>query len=285
MSRISKQNLIKNFLEIGLNKGDVVLIRASLGAVGRITGGAQTFIDALLEVLGDEGTIVSLAFTSGSFLQKPKKEEAFHRLKESYAGALPNEMIKRSDSFRSKHPLCSYVAIGKFAKEITEQHGHSSPAYEPIRKIIEYQGKNLLVGCVESSPGFTTTHLAEQDLGMLKIPIFSRFIKIYYKNEKNIYQIYQHKESGLCSKSFYKFYAHYVKKGILRTGFVGNAYSILAVAKECYDVDKSILMEDKKYNLCGSSDCFMCNVNRRDRIHHLPRYIVKFIWRRFKSRL
>jgi len=39
------------------------LIRADLGAVGRIKDLANTFIEALLEVLGKEGTIVSLSFT------------------------------------------------------------------------------------------------------------------------------------------------------------------------------------------------------------------------------
>jgi aminoglycoside N3'-acetyltransferase len=285
MRRINKIDLIKNFCDLGVENGDVVLIRASLGAVGRITGGAQTFIDALLEVVGKEGTVVSLAFTSGSFLRKPRREDAFHPLKESYAGALPNEMIKRADSLRSQHPMCSYVAIGKFAKEIIDGHDHNSAAYEPIRKFLEYQGKNILVGCVESSPGFTTTHLAEQDLGMLKLPMFSRFMKTYYKNENNEFKIFQRKDPGLCSNSFYKFYAHYVNKEILNSGYVGDAYSILAPAKECYDIDKQILKFDKKFNICESADCFMCNVNRRDRLHRIPIFFSRFLWKHIKSKL
>lgn len=285
MKRLNKQDLIKDFLGLGVSSGDVVLIRASIGAVGRITGGAQTFIDALLEVVGEDGTIVSLAFTSGSFLRKPKKEDAFHPLKESYAGALPNEMIKRADSFRSRHPMCSYVAIGKNAKEITEGHDHNSPAYEPIRKIVKFQGKNILIGCVGSSPGFTTTHLAEQDLGMLNIPMFSRFLKVYYINKNSEYKIFTRTDPGLCSDSFYKFYSHYVKDGVLTSGFIGNAYSVLAPAKECYDIDVSILKIDKKFNICDSEDCFMCNCNRRDRLHRIPGYVGRFLWKRFQKNL
>jgi aminoglycoside N3'-acetyltransferase len=285
MKPLNKEDLIKNFFEIGISNGDIVLIRANLGSVGLIIGGAQTFLDALLEVVGEEGSIVSLAFTSSSFLRKPRKEDAFHPLKKSYAGALPNEMIKRANSFRSLHPTCSYVAIGKFAKEITKGHDHNAPAYEPIRKIVEYEGKNILVGCVESSPGFTTTHLAEQDLGMLKIPMFSKFLKTYYKNENDEYKIFQRKELGLCSYSFYKFYAHYVKKGILKSGFVGNAYSILASAKECYKIDISILRTDKKFNICDSTDCFMCNMNRGDRLHRIPGFVARFLWKLIQNKL
>ena len=62
-TRISKTDLIEDFQKIGIRPGDVVLIRASLGAVGKISGGAEAFIDALSDVVGAEGTIVSLAFT------------------------------------------------------------------------------------------------------------------------------------------------------------------------------------------------------------------------------
>lgn len=282
MKRLNKQELVEDFLKLGVCKGDVILIRASLGSIGRITGGAQTVVDALIDIVGKQGTIVSLAFTGGSFFRKPKKEDVFHPLKESYAGALPNEMIKRADSWRSRHPMCSYVAIGSHAKEITEGHDHDSPAYEPIRKIMELHGKNILVGCVSSSPGFTTTHLAEQDLGMLKIPLFSEFFRTYFKNENGDLVIFQRKDVGLCSDSFYKFYAHYVKRGILRTGFVGEAYSILAPSRECYEIDKSILSEDKKFNICDSAECAMCNAIRRDMIHRIPGFIIRQLWRRLR---
>lgn len=282
MRRLNKQDLVDDFIKLGICKGDVILIRACLGSIGRVNGGAQAVIDALLESVGAEGTVISLAFTTGVFFQKPKKEDAFHRMKESYAGALPNEMIKHKDSWRSRHPMCSYVAIGRYAKEITKDHDHNSPAYEPIRKIIELHGKNVLVGCVSNSPGFTTTHLAEQDLGLLKIPMFSRFFRTYFRNENGELVIFQRKDLGLCSDSFYKFYAHYVKSGILKTGFVGGAYSILAPSYECYEIDKSILFLDKKFNICNSIECLMCNAIRRDRIHRIPAFIAGRLWKRLR---
>ena len=68
--------------------------------------------------------------------------------------------------------MCSYVAIGKKAQLITQSHNADSPAYDPVRKIVEANEKCILVGCVGTSPGFTTTHLAEADLGYLKkLPI------------------------------------------------------------------------------------------------------------------
>ena len=275
MNRLTKQNLIDDFIKLGLKQGDVVLVRANLGAVGKISGGAAAFVDALLQVIGAEGTLVSLAFTDASFFRKPKIENAFHSKKKSYAGALPNVMIERDDAFRSQHPMCSYVAIGKFAKEITDGHDERSPAYEPIRKIVDLNGKNLLIGCVASSPGFTTTHLVESDLGMLRLTIFSRLISTYYLDKNGNYSIFHRKDSGLCSNSFYKFYAHYVKEGILKSDFVGEAYSIVAPAKKCYEIDSRILKNNRKFNICDSVTCFTCNANRRDRIYRMPGFFAR----------
>ena len=115
--------------------------------------------------------------------------------------------------------------------------------------------------------------------------MFSKFLKNYYKNENDEYKIFQRKELGLCLYSFYKLYAHYVKKGILNSGFVGNAYSILAPAKECYKIDISILRTDKKFNICDSTDCFMCNINRPDRLRRIPGFVARFLWKLIQNKL
>lgn len=293
---LSKTELKSNFSEIGVQHGDVILIRAALGSVGIMeydtvsdigmyVSMANTFLDALIEAVGESGTIVSLSFTSGTWIKKPKIEEAFTLNKKSYAGALPNAMIKRTNAYRSKHPTCSFVAIGKDARFLTSGHDSKSPAYEPVRKIIELEGKCMLVGCVNSSPGFTTTHLAESDLGYLnKYPIFARLNRTYYIDENGLHKLFRRKDPGLCSQSYYKFYSLYVKNGILNTGFVGNSYSILAPAKDAYDIDYYKLKEDKSFNICENDCCFTCNANRWDRIHKLPIYVIKKILRLFLNR-
>ncbi|MBE0472266.1 MAG: AAC(3) family N-acetyltransferase [Methyloprofundus sp.] len=281
VNRHGKSSLVTAFKELGIKKGDVLLIRAGLGSVGPIEGGATTFVEALIETVGAEGTVFSLAFTSGSvFLKKPKIDQAFHINKKSYAGALPNAMLKNTASFRSHHPMCSYVAIGKHAEYLTQNHDHESPAYEPVRKVIELGGKCVLVGCVKDSPGFTTTHLAEADLGLLSLNIFPKLRTVYYKTGDGNLALFKRTDPGLCSKSFYKFYAHYVLEGILYTGRVGGAYSIVASAADAYMIDKKLLSENKKFNICGSPDCFVCNAGRWDRIQYFPGYILRRIFKK-----
>ncbi len=282
-SRISQSDIERSLLEIGIVPGDTLLLRAGLKAVGRIDGGGRTFLDALLKILGPSGTLISLAFTGSSFIVKPQKEDAFDIRKKSNSGALPNLMIDHPLARRSLHPTCSFVAIGKNADYILTGHDQNSPAYEPVRKIIELDGKCMLIGCVDSSPGFTTTHLAEADLGMTALSLFSGLYSTYYKSSDGGLRLFRRPDPGFCSLSYYKFYSFYVKKGILRTGVVGNAYSILALAKKCYEVEFEVLSKDSKFNLCDSLDCYTCNAGRRDRICFLPLFLLRKIWNKIRA--
>lgn len=283
MNQLSITELIQGFKSLGIERGDFVLIRAALSSVGRFSGGVSTFLSALLDAVGEEGTIASLAFTDASFIRTPKIEDAFTPDKRSYAGALPNAMLQHPCHYRSRHPMCSYVAIGNYAEMFTSGHDEKSGAYEPIRKLIEHHGKCLLVGCVATSPGFTTAHLAEADLGLLSRIIFPSLNSTYYYSADGQVRLFRRTDLGLCSKSFYKFYSHYVAAGILETGHVGNAYSIIAPAAQAYEIERRVLVENPRFNICDSKDCFICNARRWDRVNMIPGFIVRQAIRRVFS--
>lgn len=278
---ITMRELENDLRSLGIERGDILLLRAGLNAVGRIEGGANTFVDAVMNVLGPSGTLVSLAFTKASFIRRPLIEDAFTIDKKSYAGALPNTILERSEHRRSSHPMCSYIALGAQAEEIISDHDAHTGAYEPVRKIMQLNGKCALIGCVKSSPGFTTTHVAEFDLGMHKRFIFPKLISTYYRTESGDLGLFKRRDPGLCSNSFSKFYAHYVSEGLLHTGLVGNAYSILANAADTYAVDRKILKLDPRFNVCDSLDCVTCNAQRWDRLHMLPQFLVRKFTARF----
>ena len=58
MKAITKDEIISAFKEVGLNKGSNVMVHASLSKLGYVCGGAQAVIEALIEVVGEEGTIM-----------------------------------------------------------------------------------------------------------------------------------------------------------------------------------------------------------------------------------
>ena len=58
MKPVVKQELLSAFQQIGIKKGQVLMVHASLSSFGYVCGGAQTVIEALTEAVGDEGTIM-----------------------------------------------------------------------------------------------------------------------------------------------------------------------------------------------------------------------------------
>jgi aminoglycoside 3-N-acetyltransferase len=191
----SIEKLKNDILDLGVKSGDTLLIRADLGAIGRLeTKKKEDYINFILDVVGKDGTIVGLSFTSGFFVKR-NKNIVFDGNNKSNTGAFSNTMLKHPKSIRSTHPTNSYVAIGKNSEYILEGHNEKSGAYDPIRKVMSLNGKMLLIGCVNSSPGFTTTHLAEIDLGLHKKIIFPTLNGAYYKKNGKI-KIFKRKDQG-----------------------------------------------------------------------------------------
>ena len=267
---------LKNDLDnIGIKSGDTVLVRADLGSIGKLKSRIrEDYINFLLEVVGDSGTIVGLSFTS-SFFIKENKKNIFDGTNKSYTGAFANAMLKHSRAIRSKHPTNSYVAIGKNAKYIVDSHDENSGAYEPIRKIMKLNGKMILIGCVQSSPGFTTTHLAEVDLGLHKNILFPTLNGTFYKKNNEI-KLFKRKDLGSCSSTFYKFYGYYIRNELLQQGYIGNAYSVMIDANKAYEIEYSILSKNPKITICSNQECFLCRARRRDNLIDLLPYVVRF---------
>lgn len=279
---ITIQRLVDDLRALGIQPGDTVMLRATLLAVGKLRRGA--FVEALLEVVGQQGTVMSLAFTSGVPPWQLRHAEPFTRQTPSYAGALPNALLAHPQALRSAHPQTSFVAIGLHAELLTEAHGPHDGAYEPVRRLVALGGKMALIGCVSSSPGFTTAHLAEVDLNLQwrMLPPWW-FSQSRYVDEDGKVQVFKRRDGGFCSNSYWKFYADYVRHGVLQSGLVGHAYSILAPANACYEIEKEILSNNPLFNVCDSPDCFMCNVQRIDRLHHAPYFLLRRLTKHWRK--
>ena len=59
---ITGQQLINDLKKIGIKQGDSVLVHSSLSKIGFVEGGAQTVVDALFEVIGENGTLLFPTF-------------------------------------------------------------------------------------------------------------------------------------------------------------------------------------------------------------------------------
>jgi len=281
LSKDKRAELVQQIHALGVCKGDIILVRGDLGSIGRISGIKRPdFVSIFLDAIGQKGTLVGLAFTGSNYLKKDKSK-VFDKTSKSTSGAFSNAMLAYPNAKRSSHPSNSFVAIGPNADFILKDHDIHASCYEPIRKLLYLKGKMIVFGCVDSSPGFTTTHLVEEDLGIDKRIIFPWLSTCYYRRSDNSIGLYRRKQVGGCSSTFYKFYKFYKESEALRQGFFGDSYSICIDATDAYRIEKKILEGDSKFNICNSQGCTLCRARRWDNIKDIPKFYARKIARKF----
>lgn len=115
-----RQELKELLRQLGLERGDTVMLHASLKAFGYLIGGAETIIEALLSTLGPEGTLVMPSQTVGHsnprFWQYPPVPKEWHeKIRDSI---LPYDP-ERTPSIRSWTDSCLLFAFPQRAPQRT----------------------------------------------------------------------------------------------------------------------------------------------------------------------
>jgi len=250
---IKKTDIINDLKNLGIKNRDIVLLHSSLKSIGYVIGGAKTVIEAILEVIGKEGTLVVPTYPRrGSMYDTCKMEGYIFDYKKSPTamGAIPSEFLKIKEIHRSIHPTHSISAIGKYAKQIVEEHHLGDKMFgknSPWGKIIELNGKILGVG-ITLGPT-TQYHHVEDIMGKdfpIRVKVDKTFrLKCKIDNDKYIYvnvnpldpevskTRIDKKESSFIRTYFWEIYKNL---GILKIGKVGEAQSWCANAKKFCDI-------------------------------------------------
>jgi aminoglycoside 3-N-acetyltransferase len=107
-----RARLVKDLRALGLQSGDDVMVHSSFKSLGGVVGGPPTVVEALLEVVGPEGTLVVPTFThSGTTHFDPL-------VSPSHNGAITEAARAHPRALRSWHPTHAVTAIGPAAAEL-----------------------------------------------------------------------------------------------------------------------------------------------------------------------
>jgi len=237
---ITKSDLIENFKKLGLERGSIVELHVALSKFDYIVGGTQTLIDALIDVVTYEGTIVMAMHTNNntdpSVWRYPPVEynlmddirtcmPAFDK-KNSDArnmGAVLDGFRRRDGIVHSMHPVYSYVAWGKYAKLICNHQSLNFPLAEEsgTARLYELKAKCLLLGV--DFDNATCLHLSEYRSGVRpiivegckmisdNIDVFKKFLNLDLNSNdfikgmigfKNHYELFEAKIGDLNCKCF-----------------------------------------------------------------------------------
>lgn len=175
---VTKRDIVNELRKMGLKENDTVLCHISLSSMGYVLGGAQSVCEALLEVVGNSGTVMmptqswrNLDPEEGVHWEASKEE--WDRIKEEFPaydkyktptstmGACSELFRTFPNAYRSDHPARSFAAIGKYAKYLTENHDLSNifGVGSPLSKLYDLNGKVLLIGVLHDKN--TSIHLAD----------------------------------------------------------------------------------------------------------------------------
>ncbi|MGN1343135.1 MAG: aminoglycoside N(3)-acetyltransferase [Traorella sp.] len=160
---LTKEDFKAAMQRLGVKKGMLLYVSASLDEFPCVIGGAQAIIEALMDIVGYDGTIVMPSFTY--YLCDPieMKDVPRDRVQEARrnslafdkrlsipkdSGEVSIQFMRNEAVLRSNHPMVSFLAWGKYAKLIVEKHplhfgmNHLSP----LGKIKEYNGYVITIG-------------------------------------------------------------------------------------------------------------------------------------------
>ena len=106
--------------QVQVGRGAVVYVHSSLSSMGYVQGGADTVIDAFLNVIGPAGTFCVPTIVYAGQGPRPPFDVA---RTPSAVGRITETLRLRPEARRSDNPTHSVAAIGRQADEITAGHG------------------------------------------------------------------------------------------------------------------------------------------------------------------
>ncbi len=149
--KVSPDMLEKDFVALGLGKGDFVCLHSSLSGLGHLSGGSESVIAVLKTIIGPAGTLMMPAFTGGGSSHAYVTSDPVRFKKDltpTTTGFLCETFRKHPGVRRSLHPTHSVAVLGPDSEELITGHENSVTPFgdgTPYDKLIQKKGKVLLL--------------------------------------------------------------------------------------------------------------------------------------------
>lgn len=250
MNTVTREQIAFDLSLCGISRGDVILMHSSLSSIGFVEGGADAVIDAVLDVLGPEGTFAASTLAIS-------ETEAFDPARTpSTVGKISETMRARPGAQRSWHPVHSIVALGARAEELCAGHGETTGCGEgsPYLKLRDMGGKVVLLG-VDMNRN-TTLHAIEDLMDSCYLEELSLPAPVYVEDFRSKTVLIKKFPPG--HRDFLRFTPVLRRAGALTEGRCGRAVVKVIDAAKMIDLGLEILQNEPMFFMCDNAACEYC---------------------------
>ncbi len=286
--RASRESIIKDIHNLGIDQGDTVYVASDLMKVGYFKKNRdytlQAWVDILLEVIGPQGTIIAAAYTDRFLRFKKNKDIVFTSLAPPNSGSLSTALFQDKRSIRSTHPTNSFVGIGPNAAEILKGHDHESLSYSPPGKMVDLGCKELMLGSVDEKSGSVTLHYAQQRLGYSSTHPFSGMYQTYFKDEQGKTQLFTRYDVGGCTRGSRNLFGTLIVNDAVKFGFVGRGRSAVFNMKKAFEITLEMIGKNRKITHCDDPKCISCHGLKLKYPFNIPFATLSLATRKLRNR-
>jgi aminoglycoside 3-N-acetyltransferase len=160
---------------LGIMPGQTITVHSSFKGLRYFKGTPMDALQAILDVVGPEGTVVMPTFSfDGRSYDYLRGRPSFDMRRTPAKTGIICELLRRhGDSIRSLHPTHSVAAIGPLARQITADHENSRTPFDehsPWRHLMDLNAWMVFVGIGDRllpvSPYHRFDELLETELGV-----------------------------------------------------------------------------------------------------------------------
>jgi aminoglycoside N3'-acetyltransferase len=144
MQEVTKEQVVNCLERIGIRPGNGLLVHSAIQFLGRPAGGVALYLDAILEVIGPQGTLAVPTFNFG-FARGERYDP--ERTPSEGMGVFSEYVRQLPEARRTTHPMQSLAVIGKHARDLAARDTLS--AFDPgsaFERMLELGFKLLLLG-------------------------------------------------------------------------------------------------------------------------------------------
>ena len=219
--------LISFMQKQGLKKGSNVLLHTSWNEFYNFKGTPNEFIDALIDAVGPEGTLVMPAYP---FLRN--KESIFDLKRTPTSAGLIPEVFRNYPGVKRSVNIHSVCALGKHADFLTRDHKYSVTSWDkksPYYRLSEVDGIVFGIGLGKAFVG-TIMHCADSVLRE-EVPYFRQFFTRKQKIKIKLSDGKEYEQQFLTSaEDFSSFFTDKSHTRIIRNNFDISKYKRLKLS-------------------------------------------------------